>query len=82
MGCCQALYELGKYDEAIEYGNMAIEVNRSLPGKHKYVALSQKANGDIDAAAKTMSKAILYEEHWDTDNLQKNKQLLRELNNL
>ena len=78
----RALYELQKYDEAILVGKLAIELNRSRPGVHKYVALSQKANGDIDAAAKTMSRAILYEEHWDKDNIQKNKELLRELNNL
>jgi tetratricopeptide (TPR) repeat protein len=78
----QALYELRKYDEAIEMGNTAIEKNRSCPGVHKYVALSRKANGDIDEAKKTMARAILYEEHWDKDNLQKNKQLLRELNNI
>ena len=82
IGCCQALYELRKYDEAVEYGKLAIKLNRFRPGVHKYVALSQKALGDINAAAKTMSRAILYEEHWDTDSLQKNKQLLRELNNL
>ena len=82
IGYSQALYELRKYDDAMEVGNIAIELNRSLPGVHKYVALSQKANGDIDAAAKTMSRAILYEEHWDMDNLQKNKELLWELNNL
>ena len=78
----RVLYELRKYDEAIEFGNMAIELNRSRPGVHKYVVLSRKANGDIDEAKKTMARAILYEHHWDEDNLQKNKQLLRELNNL
>ena len=61
---------------------MAIELNRSRPGVHEYVALSRKANGDIDEAKKTMSQAILYEHHWDEDNLQKNKQLLPELNNV
>ena len=82
IGYSQALYELHKYDEAIEYGTLAIELNRSREGVHKYVALSQKALGDIDEAKKTMSRAILYEEHWDKDNMQKNKELLRELNNL
>ena len=78
----RALYELRKYDEAIEYGNMGIKLNRSRPGVHKYVALSQKVNGDIDEAKKTMAQAILYERHWDKDNLQKNEELLRELNNI
>ena len=78
----RVLYELQKYDEAIEMGKLAIKMVRSRPGVHKYVALSQKVKGDINAAAKTMSRAILYEDHWDTDNLQKNKELLWELNNL
>ena len=82
MGLARTKYELGKYDEAIELGKMAINLMRSCPGVHKYVALSQKALGDIDAAAKTVSKAILYEEHWDKDNMQENKQLLRELSSL
>ena len=82
MGCSRALYEIGKYDEAIEIGNAAMESIRSYPGVHKYIALSHKAKGDIDEAKKTISKAILYEEHWNKDNLQKNKELLRELNDL
>ena len=82
LGLARTKYELGKYDEAIEMGNIAIEAFRQCPGVHKYVALSQKAKGDIDEAKKTMSRAILYDDHWDKDNMQKNKELLRELNNL
>jgi len=82
MGLCRATYEAGKYDEAIEVGSLCIEVNRIHCGVHKYVALSQKAQGDIDDAKKTISRAILYEGHWDKENLQKNKQILKELNDL
>ena len=82
MGCSRAYYELQQYDKAIEIGNLAVEDARFRLGVHKYVALSQKALGDIDEAKKTITHAILYEEHWHEDNLQKNKQLLRELNNL
>ena len=82
ISSARTIYESGKYDGAITIGNIAIELNRSLPGVHKYVALSQKAKGDIDGAKKTISRAILYEEHWDEDNLLQNKQHLRELNNL
>ena len=82
IDCSRALYELRKYDEAIEYGKLAIELNRSLPGVHKYVALSQKAKGDIDEAKQTMSRAILYEKYWDKDNIQKNKHILKDLNSL
>ena len=82
MGLAQTKYELGKYDDAIEIGNVAIEEFRQCPGTHKYIALSYKAKGDIDEAKKTMSRAILYEKHWDKDNMQKNKQLLKDLNSL
>ena len=83
VGLCQALYERRMYDEAIKMGKeVGIDMAREWAGVHKYVALSQKAKGDIDGAKLTMSRAILYEEHWDEDNLQNNKQLLRELNDL
>ena len=80
MGLSRSMYETGKYDEAIEVGSLAIEVNRFHSGVHKYVALSQKAKGDIDGAKRTISRAILYECHWNKENLQKNKQILKELN--
>ena len=82
MGYSRALYELQKYDEAIIFGNMGIKMVRARPGVHKYVVLSQKALGNIDEAKKTVSRAILYEDHWDKVIMQENKQLLRELNNL
>ena len=82
MGLAQTKYELGKYNEAIEIGNVAIKAFRQYHGVHKYVALAHKAKGDIDEAKKTMSRAVLYEEHWNKDNMQKNEELLQELNNM
>ena len=82
IGLSRAMYETQRYDEAIKVGNVAFEKFRFIPGVHKYVALAQKAKGDIDDAKKTMSRAILYEMHWDKDNLQKNRQILRELSSL
>ena len=82
IGLARTKYELGKYDEAIEIGSVGIKGSRHWPGVHKYVALSHKAIGNIDEAKKIMSRAILYEEHWDKDNMQKNKELLQELNNM
>ena len=82
IGLARTKYELGKYDEAIEIGSVAIENFRHYPGVHKYAAFACKAKGDIDEAKKTMSRAVLYEEHWNKDNMQKNKDLLRELNKL
>ena len=79
IGNCQTFYETQRYDDAIEVGNIAFEIFRFIPGVHKYVALAQKAKGDIDDAKETISMAILYEKHWDKENLQKNKQILREL---
>ena len=81
-GLIQAYYEMKKYDKAIIIGESVIDTNRYCPGIHTYLALSQKAKGDIDGAKLTMSRAILYEKPWNKDNLQTNKQLLRELNNL
>ena len=78
----RALYEMGKYDDAINRASTLIELGCYHPGSHKYLALSQRAKGNIDEAKKTLSRAILYEWHWEMDNLQNNKQLLRELNNL
>ena len=63
-------------------GSDAIETCRYHAGVHKYVALAQKALGDIDGARKTISRAILHEEHWDKDNLRENKNILKGLNNL
>ena len=82
IGLARTKYELGKYDEAIKIGSVAIKVSRQCPGVHKCAALAHKANGDIDEAKQTMSRAILYESHWDKDNMQKNKELLQELNNM
>ena len=82
IGLSRAMYETGDYDKAIKLGNETIEANRICSGVHKYVALSQKAQGDIEEAKKTISRAILYEEHWNKDNLRQNKDILKELSNL
>ena len=78
----RAMYETHDYEEAIRFGNGAIKMNRTMAGVHKYVALSHKALGNIEEAKKTISRAILYEWHWDKDNMQQNKQILRELRSL
>ena len=81
VGMCRALYMRKKYDKAIKIGTMVTKDYRSTPGIHKYLALSQKALGNIDEARITITKAILYEQQWVKDNLEENKQILRELNN-
>ena len=82
IGLSRVMYEMGSYDHAIKVGSDAIETCRYHAGVHKYVALAQKALGDIDGARKTISRAILHEEHWDKDNLRENKNILKGLNNL
>ncbi len=80
MGISRCMYEMGKYDRAIEIGQAAIEMNRHFPGVHKYIALAQKAQGDHDGARATMTRAVLYETPtWDDDNVEANRALLSEM---
>jgi tetratricopeptide (TPR) repeat protein len=65
MGLSRCAYHLGKYDKALNAGEAAIQMNRHFPNVHKYVALSQKAMGDNDAARVTMARAVAYETPWD-----------------
>jgi tetratricopeptide (TPR) repeat protein len=65
MGLSRCAYHLGKYDKALNAGEAAIQMNRHFPAVHKYVALSQKTTGDIDAARVTMARAVAYETPWD-----------------
>jgi hypothetical protein len=67
MGISRCAFHLGKYDKALLAGEAAIEMNRHFPNVHKYVALSQKAMGDIDAARVTMARAVVYETPWDEE---------------
>ena len=80
-GFNQSMYEMGRYDEVIS-DELLNDAHRTFPGVHKYVALALKAQGNIYEAKKTISRAILYEVHWDKDNLRQNQQILKELNSL
>mmetsp|Transcript_9897 Transcript_9897/g.24672 ORF Transcript_9897/g.24672 Transcript_9897/m.24672 type:complete len:448 (+) Transcript_9897:115-1458(+) len=68
MGMSKCFYYLKKYELAIEVGESAIEMNRYFPQVHKYVALSQKASGDLSGALRTMGRAVNYETPWDEAN--------------
>eukprot|EP00562_Extubocellulus_spinifer_P013026 CAMPEP_0178543676 /NCGR_PEP_ID=MMETSP0697-20121206/2713_1 /TAXON_ID=265572 /ORGANISM="Extubocellulus spinifer, Strain CCMP396" /LENGTH=416 /DNA_ID=CAMNT_0020176147 /DNA_START=73 /DNA_END=1320 /DNA_ORIENTATION=- len=68
MGLSRCMYHLGEYDKAINAGTAAIEMNRHFPQVHKYVALSQRASGDLEAARRTMARAVNYETPWDDEN--------------
>ena len=78
-GTLRQKYEMGEHDQNIRIGIPVIAMGRHYPGVHKYVALSQKAKGDITAAKRTMSRAIFHETPWDEENIERNVQILKEL---
>ena len=43
-------------------------MNRFFPNVHAFVAKAEAAQGDLDAAIRTMSRAVLYETPWDEAN--------------
>lgn len=79
MGLSRCTYHLGEYDKAVNAGTAAIEMNRHFPQVHKYVALSQRASGDLEAARRTMARAVNYETPWDDENKLKVLELYNEL---
>lgn len=68
MNMSRCFYHSGDYEYAIQLGKGAIEMNRHFPQVHKYVALSQKASGDLKGAVRTMGRAAMYETPWDDVN--------------
>lgn len=68
MNMSRCFYHSGDYEYAIQLGKGAIEMNRHFPQVHKYVALSQKASGDLKGAVRTMGRAAMYETPWDDFN--------------
>ena len=68
MGVSRAAYYMEDYELSIRLGREAIKLNRYFPQIHKYVALSQKASGKLEAAIKTMGRAVNYETPWDEAN--------------
>ncbi len=71
--------KVGRFDEAIEFGLEALEMNRHYKGTYKTVALSYKGLGKVVEAAMTMQRAVYYETPWDLENVQKVKQLSEQL---
>jgi tetratricopeptide (TPR) repeat protein len=68
MGMSRCFYHKGDYAKAIGAGEAAIEMNRHFPQVYKYVALSQRAVGDIESSLRTMLRAVHYETPWDDSN--------------
>ncbi|KAL3942012.1 MAG: hypothetical protein SGBAC_003724 [Bacillariaceae sp.] len=79
MGLCRCAYHLEKYDKALEAGEAVLEMNRHFPFCHKYIALSHKAMGNMDAAKATMARALVYEAPWDDQHHEQVLQLYREI---
>lgn len=68
MGMSRCFYHKGDYSKAICAGENAIEMNRHFPQVHKYVALSQRAIGNIELVLRIMLRAVHYESPWDDAN--------------
>lgn len=79
MSMARCMYLLGDYELSISVGESAIETNRSFPQVHKYVALSQKASGNLEAAIRTMGRALNHEAPWDKANRKKVLEMYKEL---
>ncbi|GFH56309.1 hypothetical protein CTEN210_12785 [Chaetoceros tenuissimus] len=60
-------------------GFAARDKNPHFPGTHKYIALSQQAQGDLVAATDTMNRAVLYEAPWDDTNTIEIREMFQEL---
>eukprot|EP00934_Nitzschia_sp_Nitz4_P004234 Nitzschia sp. Nitz4//scaffold100_size80364//67585//68541//NITZ4_005349-RA/size80364-processed-gene-0.37-mRNA-1//1//CDS//3329532109//4224//frame0 len=78
-GIARCLYHLGEYNRAIEMSQMLMIAYRHCPNVHKYKALSEKAQGNLDAAVQTMNQAVLYEAPWDDQHMKEVQTLYYEL---
>ena len=79
LGTAKCLYHLEQYDMAIEASEKAIRMDRCFPQVHKYLALSQKAKGDLKGAIRTMGRAVNYETNYDNYNRDVNVKFYQEL---
>jgi len=79
MNLCRCLYKVEMYDLAILNGKGAIKLNRAFPGVHKYIALSYRDSGNLEAAIRTMGRAVTYEGPWDKSYREMNLKMYNEL---
>lgn len=79
MGFARCAYHIGLYDNSIAASQAALEMNKHFPNVHKYLALAQKAQGDLQTAVDTMNRAALYETPWDDDHREEVLQLYEQL---
>ena len=67
-GLSRCLFELGEYERAATFGEMALVVNRHLEGCHKYVALSYFAMPSRRREANQFAaEAVIYEAPWNKE---------------
>lgn len=79
MGMSRCFYELGMYEPSIEIGLSAVEMNRCFPGVYKYIALSEKARGNMDEAIKLAGRAVFYETPWNEHNQAEAKRFYKKI---
>ncbi|KAL3942013.1 MAG: hypothetical protein SGBAC_003725 [Bacillariaceae sp.] len=79
LGLSRCEYHLQNYDQALAVGEVAVEIQRSYPFCHKYIALSYKAMGHMEGAKVTMARALVYEAPWDDQHREEVLQLYREI---
>eukprot|EP00039_Didymoeca_costata_P003116 m.65176 g.65176 ORF g.65176 m.65176 type:complete len:420 (+) comp11714_c0_seq3:166-1425(+) len=76
---CLVRYAQGKYDDALDIGQCALEMNRHYEGIYKALADCAVAKGDLDKAIEWMRQGVKYETPWDEENHKKVLNYLREL---
>ena len=72
-------YHVGAYKDAIDYAQYALDCNRHFENVHRYMALSQRALGQLDEAVLTIRRAVRYEEPWHEEHTQRCQEKLNEL---
>jgi len=82
MGLIRCFYSLGCYGEAMCTAEVLIHGDRHFPGEHRLLAQAQKAEGDVEAAIKSMRQAVFSEMPWDSVNIQRAREYLKELESL
>lgn len=87
-GIAACSYKLVEYAASIDAANRAIEIDRSVPGVHRFKALSlvqlaeqslDNAKGLMGQAVLTMNQAVLYEVPWDAETRATNLELYQSL---
>ncbi|KAL3910677.1 MAG: hypothetical protein SGARI_002005 [Bacillariaceae sp.] len=77
-GSSECAYHLMDYEASIQFGEMMIEVCRPYNWGHKYMALSQKAQGKLEEAKQTAARAVVYEAPWDDKHKEEVEQWYKE----